>query len=131
MENHVSEEETGEKTFGRLDEWPRVLEYLRSAGRMKIYVYLLDTRCLMADDSTAVVVVGRDEQLKKTILGRNENIEAIQEALLKVTGKNLKVRVKDETEIGLAEKDESEDDPVLEKVKKFAMDNGLKLDITE
>lgn len=131
VENHVSEEETGEKTFGRLDEWPRVLEYLRSAGRMKIYVYLLDTRCLMADDSTAVVVVGRDEQLKKTILGRNENIEAIQEALLKVTGKNLKVRVKDETEIGLAEKDESEDDPVLEKVKKFAMDNGLKLDITE
>lgn len=114
-----------------LEEWPKVLEYLQSAGKMKVYVYLLDTRCLLADDSTAVVVVGRDEQIKKNILCRRENLEAVSEALNKVTGRSMKVKVKDQAEIGLVEPDPSVTDPILEKVKQFAMDTGLKLDITE
>lgn len=114
-----------------LKEWPKVLEYLQSAGKMKVYAYLIDTRCILADDDTAVVLVGRDEQLKKNILSRNESLEAIEEALLNVVGAPMKVKVKDEAEIGLAEADAADSDPVLEKVKRFAMDNGLKLDITE
>lgn len=43
----------------------------------------------------------------------------------------MTVKVKDEEEMGLIEQDASESDPVLEKVKQFAMDNGLELDITE
>lgn len=125
-EARIKDEECSE-----LEEWPQVLEYLRSTGRMKVYVYLLDTRCLLSGDSTAVVVVGRDEQLKKNILSRSESIEAIEEALENVTGRPVKVKVKDEVEIGLAEKDDPESDPVLEKVKRFAQDNGIRLDITE
>jgi len=113
-----------------LKEWPEVLEHLRSAGRMKVYAYLLDTRCFLVDGSTAVIVVGRDEPLKKNILTRNESLEAIEEALLKATGKPMKVKVKDEVEIGLAE-DAPGTDPVLEKVKRFAKDNGLNLEIME
>ncbi len=122
----------GEAPQGRteLKEWPEVLEHLRSAGRMKVYAYLLDTRCLLTDGATAVVVVGRDEQLKKNILNRNESLEAIEEALLQVTGTPMKVRIKDEVELGLVE-DVNESDPVLEKVKRFAMDNGLNLEIVE
>lgn len=114
-----------------LKEWPQVLEYLRSTGKMKIYVYLMDSRCLLVDDSTAVIVVGRDELLKKNILCRSENLEAVGDAILKVTGVSMKVRVKDEAEMGMVEQDASGNDPVLEKVKRFAMDNGLKLDIME
>jgi len=114
-----------------LKEWPRVLEYLQSAGKMKVYASLMDTRCYLLDNSTAVVVVGRDDQLKKTILCRTESIEAVKEAIGKVTGMSVKVKVKDEAEMGLADRDAPEQDPVLEKVRRFAMDNGLKLDITE
>jgi len=114
-----------------LKEWAKVLEYLRSTGNMKVYVYLQDTRCILVDGSTAVVVIGRDEQFKKNILCRSESLETIGEALLKVTGISMTVKVKDEEEMGLIEQDASESDPVLEKVKQFAMDNGLELDITE
>lgn len=120
------------KTYkNELKEWPAVLEELRSAGQMKIYVYLLDTRCLMADDSTAIVAVGRDDQLKKNILSRSESLEILREVLFKVTGIRMKVRVKDEAELGMIEQEEHDSDPVLEKVKQFAMDNGLTLDVTE
>ena len=62
---------------------------------------------------------------------QERDIEAVKEALNKVTGISLKVKVRDEAEMGLAAQDESGTDPVLEKVKRFAMDNGLKLDIKE
>ena len=124
-------EQVGASIHNELEEWPRVLEYLQSSGKMKVYAYLIGTRCYLVDDSTAIVVVGCDEQLKKNILCRRESIEAVKEALNKVTGISLKVKVRDEAEMGLAAQDESGTDPVLEKVKRFAMDNGLKLDIKE
>ena len=113
-----------------MKEWAKVLEYLRSTGNMKMYVYLQDTRCILVDGSTAVVVIGSDEQFKRISCA---GVKALRlwEALLKVTGISMTVKVKDEAEMGLIEQDASGSDPVLEKVKQFAMDNGLKLDITE
>lgn len=113
-----------------LRDWPDVIDSVRSAGKMKVYAYLLGTRCLLADESTAVVIVGRDESQKKATLGRKESIEAISEALHATLNLDVRVKVKDEIESGLFV-DESEADPVLERIKRFAEDNDINLNIRD
>lgn len=118
-------------TVGKeLRDWPDVIDSVRLAGKMKIYAYLLGTKCLLADESTAVVIVGRDESQKKTTLNRKESIEAISEALHTALNLDVKVKVKDEIESGLAW-DDSGEDPVLERVKRFAEDHNINLNIRE
>ena len=112
-------------------DWPDVIESIRLAGKMKVFAYLLDTKCVMTDPSTAIVVVSSDDGLKKTILSRNDSLEIIADAVLSVLGLHLKIKVKDEKELGMIDLPKEEHDPVLEKVKQFASDHSIQFDIGE
>lgn len=112
-----------------LGQWPDIIEYIRSAGKMKIYAYLLDTSCRISDGTASVVVPG-DDGLKKTVLSRNDSIEVIQEAIKNIMGLEVSVRVIDEKMLG-AEPRPSKEDPALEKIKKFAEENQIPLKIEE
>lgn len=118
----------GEKN--KLQEWPDVIDYIRSENKMKVYAYLLDTWCFISKDGTANVVVQGDDTLKKTVLSRNDSLEIIKNAISHVLGKESKVKVLDEKMLSSISA-EDETDPVLERIKQFATENNIPLDIEE
>ena len=99
-------------------------------NKMKVYAYLLDTRCYLSDDGTANVVVPGDDTLKKTVLSRNESVEVITEAIRDTLGIPVNVKIIDENKMK-NQTDNSNDDPLLEKIKQFATENGIPLKIEE
>lgn len=113
----------------RFENWPNVVEYVRTLGKMKVYAYLLDTECIIKDKENVLVVVPGDGGLKKVVLSRNESIEAIKEAFNKVTGMDVNISIIEadkNNNVG-----EAENDQVLEKLKAFASENGIELKVEE
>ncbi len=111
-------------------QWPEVIEYIRSMGKMKVYAYLLDTQCLISDEDVAYIVVSSEDGLKKTVLSRNDSLEIIKEALNTITGQNRGVKIIDDKAVDqFAQK--KEEDPDLDKIKQFAAANNIPLNIQE
>ena len=113
-----------------LKQWSDVIEYVRSAGKMKVYAYLLDTQCLILDDGIANVVVSSEDGLKKTVLSRNDSLEIIKDALHNITERDLVVKIVDDKVLNTFSR-EKDEDPTLEKIKQFATENNIPLDIQE
>ncbi len=110
-----------------LKEWPNIIENIRLMKKMKVYAYLLDTKCLLSADGIANVVISGDDSLKKTVLSRNESIDTISEAINQTLGMNVKVKIVDEKM--LCDLPVNQDDPLLEKIKQFASENEIPLNI--
>lgn len=113
-----------------LKQWPEIVEYVRSTGKMKVYAYLLDTQCVLMENGHGYIIVSEEDGLKKTVLSRNDSLEVIKDAILKIAGMELAIKVVDENHIKVASP-EKKDDPALEKVMKFANENNIPLDIKE
>ncbi len=117
-------------TGNELKNWAEVVDYVQKQGKMKVYAYLLDTKCILSDDETAIIAVNSEDGLKKVVLSRNDSLEIISEAIFNVLGRKLNVKVKDEKELGQI-KQKSDEDPVFEKVKQFAIENDIHLEVRE
>ncbi len=113
-----------------LKQWPEVIEYIRSMGKMKVYAYLLDTQCMLTENDTVQVVVSSEDGLKKTVLSRNDSLEVIKEALHKITGHERTVKIIDDKALNAISLKEAED-PTLDKIKQFAAENHIPLNIEE
>jgi DNA polymerase-3 subunit gamma/tau len=109
-------------------DWPDVIDAVRVAGEMKVFAFLQGTRCIMEDERTAVVVVA--ESQKKGMLNRSESIEVIKAAILATLGLDVKVKIKESAEVEPHRGGEGAD-PVLERLKRFADENDIRLDIRE
>jgi DNA polymerase-3 subunit gamma/tau len=114
----------------RLEKWSEVIEYIRSENKMKVYAYLLDTWCFISDNGTANVVVSSDDALKKTVLSRNDSVQVIESAISHVLGRETKVKIIEEKMLDSVTS-ENKDDPVLERIMKFAEENNIPLKIEE
>jgi hypothetical protein len=99
-------------------------------GKMKVYAYLLDTQCMLAQNDTVQVVVSSEDGLKKTVLSRNDSLEVIKEALQKITGHERTVKIIDDKALNAISPNEDED-PTLDKIKQFAAENHIPLNIEE
>ncbi len=121
--------DTSNKKYRRLEEWPKIVESIRAANKMKVYVYLMDTECMLKDN-TAYIIVSGEDSLKKTVLNRNESVEIIKEAFLKTMGIDVNVKITDEDAMGNSAPKEDED-LVLEKLKALAEENHIELKIKE
>jgi hypothetical protein len=97
---------------------------------MKVYAYLLDTWCFISDNGTANVVVSSDDALKKTVLSRNDSVQVIESAISHVLGRETKVKIIEEKMLDSVTS-ENKDDPVLERIMKFAEENNIPLKIEE
>ncbi|MGI6123802.1 MAG: DNA polymerase III subunit gamma/tau [Acetivibrionales bacterium] len=124
------EGDSGAGNINKLQEWPEVIEYIRSQNKMKVYAYLLDTWCFISKDGTANVVVQGDDALKKTVLSRNDSLDVIKNALGNVLGHETNVKVIEEKKMDTVS-NENEADPVLERIKQLASDNNIPLNIEE
>ncbi len=113
-----------------LKQWPEIIEKIRSMKKMKVYAYLLDTRCFLSADGTANVVIPGDDALKKTVLSRNESINVITEAIRDTLKIPVNVKIIDEKKLSDLPVN-SNDDPLLEKIKQIASENDIPLKIEE
>lgn len=126
----IKDETSNKGEKNKLNEWPEVIDYIRSGNKMKVYAYLLDTWCFISKDGTANVVVQGDDALKKTVLSRNDSIVIIKDAISHILGREVNVKIIEEKKLSSISAD-NEDDPVLEKIKQFAGENNIPLDIEE
>lgn len=130
--NILSHKPDGKDAAGEneLKQWPDVIEKVRLMKKMKVYAYLLDTRCFLSADGTANVVVSGDDALKKTVLSRNESLDVISEAIRDTLGISANVRIIDEKKLDNLPSN-SDDDPLLERIRQLASENGIPLKIEE
>lgn len=122
--------DTGIAGKNELKQWPDIIEKVRSMRKMKVYAYLLDTRCFLSEDGTANVVIPGDDALKKTVLSRNESVEVIAEAIRDTLGVPVNVKIIDEKKPG-SQPNRDNDDPLLERIRQFASENCIPLKIEE
>jgi DNA polymerase-3 subunit gamma/tau len=125
----VKKVDLGAAGDNELKQWPDIIEKVRLMKKMKVYAYLLDTRCYLSDGTANVVVPG-DDALKKTVLSRNESLEVITEAISDTLGFPVNVKIIDENKF-INQSDQGNDDPLLERIKQFATENGIPLKIEE
>ncbi len=126
-----------------IDKWPKVIETVQSMRKMKLYAYLMETKCILSDDMVANIILPAGDDSKKTVLSRAENNDVIKEAIKKVLGIDVRVKIIDENEInlidsflredskskGIEDTEVNNEDPDLERVKTFAEQNGIPLNI--
>ncbi len=117
--------EEAQKSANTYEDWNCVLEELKSIGRMKIYTSLVGAAAVRLDENTVGIIVEKDDTLKKLVLSKSENIEAIAGAIKKCTGRELQVKI-----VG-AEQQNEEKEQIPEKVVQFAQKSGIKLEIIE
>ena len=76
-------------------EWNKVLDDLRSIGRMKILSSLLNATAVSVDENTVGIVLDEGDEYNKRILTRHENIEVIEGSIKRATGTDMSVTVID------------------------------------
>lgn len=121
-----------EKT-GKLSEfkqWPEVMKYLKSIGRMTIYSFLLNVKAVLLNSET-VGLIAKDANIRATV-SMQEHLKIIGDAVLKVTGSEMKIKcISEEAEVPSAPAEETESSDLLRRARKIADKAGLPLEIID
>ena len=120
-------------------QWPKIMSYMKSMGRMKIHSFLLNAKAILLDDNDIGLVFGSRDSFTKTLVSKPEHIELIEEAALKVTGKEYKVKCLDEENFNKAATAKAAtakaaadgDDELMKKARSIADKTGLPLEIID
>ena len=107
-------------------EWNKVLDDLRSVGRMKILSSLLNATAVSVDENTVGIVLDEGDEYNKRILTRHDNIEVIEGSIKRATGTDMSVTVIDNKD-----KIQEAAPEMPEKFLNFVKKKGLELDIRE
>jgi len=108
-------------------EWNRVIDELRSAGKIRIFSGLAGTNAVWVDKDTIGIVISEEDEYRKKVVEKAENMEAIANAAELCCGQRLNIKI-----ISPGKNDKSKNktnipDTVLDFVKK----NGIQLDIVD
>lgn len=114
-------------------QWTKVMEHLKSTGRMKVHSFLLNVKAVMLDENDVGLLFGSKENFTRTLVSKPEHIELIEEAILKATGREMKVKCLDEKffEKTPAKTGRNEKDQLIEKARSIADKAGLPLEILD
>jgi DNA polymerase-3 subunit gamma/tau len=111
--------------------WPNIMSHLRGMGKMTIYSYLINVKPIQPDENTIGLVI--KESPIRSKISMLEHIRIIEEAALKVTGRQMKIKILDEDVIaGSSSKAKpSKNSEVLKKARSIAEKAGLPLEIID
>nr|WP_276020122.1 DNA polymerase III subunit gamma/tau [Acetivibrio straminisolvens] len=116
------------KNVKGIEIWPKVLDELKSRGRMVIYSHLLDAK-LIELGSNRVGIVFKNT-IGKMFVEKSENLEVVEECLCEFLGKKVRVKCLGEEDIVDTEKKEEKDE-LIEKVQDFAEKVDIPLNIID
>ena len=114
-------------------QWPKIMDYLKSMGRMTIYSLLANAKAVQLDANKLGLVFSEQNNYIKTQILKMEHIKLIEEAVLKVTGHEMKVRCLDEESFNKSPviATSSKSDKLMEKAQSIADKAGLALEIID
>jgi DNA polymerase-3 subunit gamma/tau len=120
-------------TADEFKEWPKVMEYLRSMGRMKIYSFLHNAKAVQLDENNIGIVFSQKDSFTKTLVSKPEHMDLINEAIQKVTGKDIKAKCVDEHKLSTEVKKpvSNGNEELVKKAMDIAANNGLTLEILD
>lgn len=116
------------KNVKGIEVWGKVLDELKSRGRMAVYAYLLDTK-LIELGSNQVGIVFKNNGCKM-LVEKSENLEVIEECLRECLGKEVRVKCFDEEDIVDTGKND-EEDKLVEKAQDFAQKFDVEVNIID
>lgn len=113
--------------------WSKIMDYLKSMGKMKIHSFLLNAKAILLDENNIGLVFSAKESFTKTLVSKLEHIELIEEAAFKITGREMKVKCLDEESFNKAPAKAklSVNDELVEKARSIADKVGLPLEIID
>lgn len=94
-----------------LENWDKILNDLKSSGRMALYAYLLDTRAVELDDKFIGIIFKPGSSFNKMNVSRVENLQVVEGAVSKNLGREVRIKCLDEEDVV----EVSTKDPVKEK----------------
>ncbi len=103
-----------------LNSWSKVLEELKSCGRMILYTNLLDTKAVELDDKRIGIIFGDGKGFSRMLCSKAENMEIIEKAAAKVLGHEVRIKCLDD--IPFAENDDSKKEPQKDELVEKARD---------
>lgn len=107
--------------------WPEVMNDLKALGRMVIYANLINAKAYELDERVVGIMFDKSAGFAKTIIARAENIEAIQDALAKKLGREIRVKCMD---AGASMVEQAKDE-FVEKVEDLAKRVNLPVNIID
>jgi len=111
--------------------WPKVMKYLKDLGRMTIYAYLLNVKAIeLSGDAIGLII--KESPIRASV-SRVEHLKAIEDAVSKVTGREMKIKCLDEDIVqkAFSSAKPSESSELLEKARSIADKAGLPLEIID
>jgi DNA polymerase-3 subunit gamma/tau len=116
------------------EQWKNILGHLKSLGRMSLYTFLSGTRAVELEGGIlGIIIDANTNKLLKTVMAKHENLSTVEEAIKKVTGKELQLRLVDH-EISaneLKKASPKSGDPLEEKARSLAQKAGIPFDIVD
>jgi len=114
-------------------QWPKIMDHLKRMGKMKIHSFLLNAKAIQMDENNIGLLFSVKENFTKTLVSKLEHIELIEEAILKITGREMKVKCLDEEAFNKTpvKAKRTEKDELVEKARSFADKAGLPLEILD
>lgn len=117
----------GQPSHKYIDSWDKVLEELKSCGRVVLYTNLLDTKAVELDDKRVCILFGEGKGFNKMLCSRAENIEVIEKAIAKVLGREVRVKCLDDD--AFSENHEAEKAAPKDELVEKARDIAQKLNV--
>jgi len=117
----------GQSSHKYIDSWDKVLEELKSCGRVVLYTNLLDTKAVELDDKRVCILFGEGKGFNKMLCSRAENIEVIEKAIAKVLGREVRVKCLDDD--AFSENHEAEKAAPKDELVEKARDIAQKLNV--
>lgn len=82
-----------------LSDWSKMIDEMKSNGRMVLYSNLVESKAIEIDEKHVGIIFGPDSGFARTIVSRAENMEYLQELLGKKLGREMKIKVIDESQL--------------------------------
>jgi DNA polymerase-3 subunit gamma/tau len=114
-------------------QWPKIMDHLKSMGKMKIHSFLLNAKAVELDVHDLGLLFSVNENFTKTLVSKLEHLELIEEAIVKITGREMKVKCLDEESFTKAPVKArlTENEELVEKARSLADKAGLTLEIID
>lgn len=114
-------------------QWPKIMDHLKNMGKMKIHSFLLNAKAILLDENNIGLVFSAKDNFTKTLVSKLEHLELIEEAALKITGHEMKIKCLDEESFNKApvKAKPSVNDELVEKARSIADKVGLPLEIID
>lgn len=115
---------------GKCNEWGNVIKELKRMGRMAVVANLADTTVLWSGSDSIDIQIPDEDEYKKRVLSKSENTDAITEALKRVCGRPINIRLVNAQDEKKTDENEKEDE-IPDRLRQLVEKKGIRLEFVD